>query len=685
MRRAFFRTATAAVIAAAGACIASAPDDLHHRAAGAGGGGGLFQMGQQAQSSSATGSPDPHAVVGVSPPHGPFTGGNNVIIAGNGFVGAVHVWFGATEAPGAVAIDPSKIQVAAPAHAPGAVDVSVQDGGDPSTKRTLPGAYTFDALYADPDTGPVSGGTVITIYGQGNHWDKEAAVEADVDGKPCVSTTVLGADSLSCIVPKGTPGAKALRVVTKSGTVEAFDAYTYQDSSNGFKGGLSGKKLAGQLTVLAFDNFTGDAIPGAHAIAGTDNPIVQDADANGVAVLKDASLNGPVTVTVAAYCHAPITFVDVPVDTVTVYLDGTMTPACSGKGDPMPVGGKPEFAGFVEGQLVWPAGPELKKGEWFNVPQALPGEERVAFVFFATRDRRDKFQLPSDSYAVYESSPGDVGYGFKVPGPPGYQAMYALAGIRNKTKQTFTAYAFGATKGVALFPDETTGSIVIEMSHALDQKLLLAPKPPGSGPKGPDRFHAKLDIEIAQSYYALLPNAEKTPLLPLGGPVAFVGVPPLDGDLTGERYVALAEAVSGPDFGAPLSAVRSVTATSTAEPVVIDGFVRVPVLQTPQEGTAFDGRHLAANYPSGGYPADLTVYLVLAAGSYWQVVVPKADNAVSLPDLSGFDQASLPPGPLVVEIYGGRYDSFDYGKLTYKQLQPSGMAAYAVDDFNSYL
>jgi hypothetical protein len=688
MRRPLFTGLTAVVAS----CIASAPDGIErHSAAGGGHGGELFDTTNAAQvttsASSATGSTDPHAVLGVSPPHGPFAGGQTVLVAGNGFAADVRIWFGEVEAPGAVAIDPNKVQVTVPAHAPGTVDVGAQNGDDESTRRTLPGAYTFDPLYAEPDSGPVSGGTVITIFGSGNQWDKEPSVAASIDDKPCLAMSLLGPNSLSCTVPKGTPGSKTIRVTQGADTIAAFDAYTYQDSEDGFKGGLSGKPLNGKLTVLAFDNFTGDAIPGAHVILGADESgLYQQANDTGVAVFDSASLNQPVTVTVAAYCHAPITFVDVPVDTVTVYLDATLTPACAGSGDPPPVGGKPVLVGNVDGELVWPETDEFKKGEWNNVPApASADEERVAFVFFATRDRRKKFQLPGEANAVFETSPGDFGYGFSVSSVPGYQAMYALGGIRNKVTQKFSAYVFGATKGVAVFPGETTSSIVISMSHALDQKLVVEPKPPASGPKGPDRCHAKIDIEIAQSYYALLPNADKTPLLPLAAPVPFVGMPPLDGDLTGARYLIAVEAVSGPQLAAPLSSVRSVATTTTSKPVLVDGFIRIPQIETPVEGAQFDGRHLAMSYPKGGFPADLTVYSVLAAGSYWQVVVPKADNSVTLPDLTGFAEAGLPPGPLSIAIHGGHIDGFDYGKLSYRRIQPAGMAAYALDYFNSFL
>src|SRR5690606_37144940 len=157
---------------------------------------------------------------------------------------------------------PRRAQVYAPPHPPGEVELVAQNGDDTSTRRVLPAGYSYDALYATPDEGPVAGGTVIQIFGTLTSWDTDL-VEARVDQEPCTTTAVVSPTELSCMVPKGTPGAKSISVVTSEGTTTALDACTYQDSSDGFKGGLSGAPLADTLCVLAFDNFTGDPLVGA--------------------------------------------------------------------------------------------------------------------------------------------------------------------------------------------------------------------------------------------------------------------------------------------------------------------------------------------------------------------------------------------------------------------------------------
>jgi len=670
------------------ACIATSPDGVRRVTDGEGDGGEGF--GTVNASSSVTGgttSTDPHAVVGADPPHGPFNGGQHVIIKGKGFTVDTRVWFGTTEITEIAHIDPTTLQVTVPPGEPGAVDISTQNGDDDSTQRTLIAGYSYDELFADPSDGPVAGGTIVDIYGYQTSWDG-GSVEASIDNKPCTTLDVIAPDQLRCTAPKGTPGTKSISVLTTSDSWSALDAYTYVDSSDGFKGGLSGDDLAGQLRVLVYNNITGDPIPGAHVIVGSDigSGLYQQVDNTGVTVFNDASLDEPSTVTVAAKCHGPITFVAVPVDTLTVYLDPTLTPPCAGEGDPPPVGGNSVSSGAVTGELVWPSTQEFQKGGWNNVPTPKSDEQRIAYIFFGTRDPNKEFSIPSSSFSVTEDSPGDFGYGFSVYHFPGNHAVYALAGLRNTLTGVFTAYAMGAVKGVAMFPSQTTANVYIPMETAFDQVLTMGTAPPPPGPKGPDRLHATVAIEIAQSSYAILPQGEQTPLIPLNGALNFVGLPGLHADLLGSRYISSVSAVTGPSLTAPLSVVRRVATTSTAYPVDITGFLVVPELQYPATNGAWDGRNLSVDFPAGGFPADLTVYEINGAGGLirWIVAVPEASNSVALPDLSGFEDAYIPDGPLLIGVYGARIDEFDYGKLRYRNLRPSGMDAYSLDYFNAH-
>ncbi len=681
-----------------GACIASAPEGVHRQTDqdNTGGGpsinfdGGTFVLDAAPEAAVS----DPYAIIGADPPHGPFTGGQRVFIRGNGFTSKTRVFFGDVEADAStmVPVDPTRLQIVAPPGTAGPVTLSVQKADDTSTRRELVGGYSYDALYANPALGPVAGGTVIEIIGQGTSWGDATTVK--IGGKACTTLVVNGPTSLSCTVPKGTPGAKPILVDAGDGSsIVVLDAYTYEDSANGFKGGLSGAPLAGNLKVLVYDNYTGDPVVGAHVIVGDNmaTGLIGQADATGVAVFSDPSLNTPRTVTIAGKCHSPIAFVDVPVNTVTVYLDPVLSPACASAGDPPPVGGKPGLTGAIAGELVWPGNVEFKKSPWITVPAAAAGERQAAYLFLANSDPTAGFQLPQSSSAVLPDAPGELGYEFQIKANPGNRAVYALAGIEDQSQvpPRFTAYVMGMVKGVSVQPGYSTPDVYIMMDKTLDQALTMEVSPPAPGPKGPDRVRATVSVMLGNDGFAILPAGLKSPLLPVSAPIQFVGLPALDGALLGSTYLSTARAVTGAQASAPMSVVGRLMTNSTSTPVVVDGFVGVPLLSTPLPGAAWDGRHLTTSYGGGGSAIDLTVYDIAAGNGLmsFTIVVPKGAHSIEVPDLSvfPFPEGALPTGPITIGVYGGRVNGFSYGALRYRDIRPSGMSAYALDYFNSFL
>jgi hypothetical protein len=171
--------------------------------------------------------------------------------------------------------------------------------------------------------------------------------------------------------------------------------------------------------------------------------------------------------------------------------------------------------------------------------------------------------------------------------------------------------------------------------------------------------------------------------------VSFVGLPGLNGELTGALYVASARAVTGPTATAPMSVIASVQTNNTSQPVDMSGFVGVPVLTTPAGNAAWDGTHLAATFPTANLPPDLTIFDIAAGNGliHWLIAAPGGSQAITVPSLSGlpFPQGGLPAGPLDIAVYGAKIDNFDYQKLLYRQLRPQGMHAYSLDYFNAHL
>ncbi len=519
---------------------------------------------------------DPHAVLGVEPPHGPWSGGQLALVRGNGFSSEVRVWFGDAEIPATnvVPVDPKRVQIVVPPGKAGPIDVRVQNGTDASTDRTLPGGYSYDEFYAEPASGPTSGGTIITLHGEGTEWT--AGTEVFVDLKPCNSVSVLSKTEIECTTPPGTPGVKSLRVKTPDAVnVDVLDAFTYGDSDNGYKGGLSGQPLKDQLKVLALDSYEGAPISGATIVVGDDlaSATVKKTDGAGVAVVSDPNLGPKRTVTIAAKCFSPITFVDVPVDTVTAYLDPVLSPKCASEGDPPPVGGSGSLSGAVTGELLWTGNKEFERAGWTNVPIPKGANEKlVAYVFRLASDPENDFQLPGQSYAVTPDSPGTAGFQYQLTVGAGNVTLYTLAGIedRSVSPPKFLAYAMGITKGVSSKPGQVTGDVYIKVDVPLDHALNVDVTGPTPTAKGPDRVIATTAIRVGEQGYVILPVGKQTRLLPTSAPISFVGVPPLAASLTGSQYVVSAKAVTGVSATTPLSAAAQLATTVSNQTIVVD-------------------------------------------------------------------------------------------------------------------
>jgi YVTN family beta-propeller protein len=180
-------------------------------------------------------------VTAVTPPTGPAAGGTGVTISGTGFSGATSVDFGGLPAS-SFTVDASGTSISAvspAASAAGSVDVTVTvasatspvvtadvftylSNGSPSS----PPAPAIASL--SPATGPVSGGTQVTVTGSGF----TGATAVDFGATAATHLTVQSDDTITVDTPAASyAGPQAVTVTTPSGTSAAGpDAvFTYLD------------------------------------------------------------------------------------------------------------------------------------------------------------------------------------------------------------------------------------------------------------------------------------------------------------------------------------------------------------------------------------------------------------------------------------------------------------------------
>ncbi|MEU8825681.1 IPT/TIG domain-containing protein [Streptomyces sp. NPDC048636] len=166
-------------------------------------------------------------LLSVTPTSGPTTGGNTVLIVGQGLNNATGVSFGGT--PATILIrDPfgRALVVTAPPHAAGTVSVTVTTPNGTSNAVN----YTYGvapppptATSIAPTSGLVTGGTAFTLTGT-----NLANAVVLFNGVPATGVTVNpSGTSLTGVTPPGVAGNATVTVVTPSGAANVPGGFTY--------------------------------------------------------------------------------------------------------------------------------------------------------------------------------------------------------------------------------------------------------------------------------------------------------------------------------------------------------------------------------------------------------------------------------------------------------------------------
>jgi hypothetical protein len=229
----------------------------------------------------------PPTVTTVTPPSGSTAGGTGITITGTGFTAGATVTVGGAAATGVTVSGTTTITATTLAHAAGLVDVAVTN---PDTQSgTLTNAFTYvvpppTITSMTPTSGPIAGGTLITITGT----SFVAGATVTVGG---VSATVGAVTSTSITATTPAHAAGAVDVVvtnpdTQSGT--RTNAFTY----------------AGPPTVTSVTPPSGSTAGGTGiTISGTGFITGATVSVGGTAATS-VTVSGGTTITATAPAHA---------------------------------------------------------------------------------------------------------------------------------------------------------------------------------------------------------------------------------------------------------------------------------------------------------------------------------------------------------------------------------------------
>lgn len=263
---------------------------------------------------------EPSDALSLDPDSGDEVGGTPVTITGTGFLGATAVEFDGTSGTDFVIVDDTTITVVSPGHAPGTVDVVVVDGegGDSEPLDFEYLAVAAEATSIDPATGPVAGGTVVTIIGSGF----TGSTGVTFDDVPGTDFEVVSDTEITVTSPVGIPGTAEVVVVDPDGgNSEPLEfLYVAAPAVATSLSPTSGTELGGTPVTIIGSGFLGASGVEFDGITGTSFEVVSDTE---ITVTTPAHTPAEVDVVVidGAGNSAPLafTFVGDPavVDTVS--------------------------------------------------------------------------------------------------------------------------------------------------------------------------------------------------------------------------------------------------------------------------------------------------------------------------------------------------------------------------------
>ena len=162
----------------------------------------------------------------VSPSQGPTTGGTVVTVTGTGFQTGATVAFGSVQSTAVTVASSTQINAMSPPESSGTVAVSVTDPNAQSA--SLPSAFTFtsgpSASSASPNSGPVTGGTTVTILGSGF----QSGASVAFGGVAATSVNLVSSTEIQAVTPSSTAGTVAITVTnSNSQTATLAAAFTF--------------------------------------------------------------------------------------------------------------------------------------------------------------------------------------------------------------------------------------------------------------------------------------------------------------------------------------------------------------------------------------------------------------------------------------------------------------------------
>ncbi len=167
-------------------------------------------------------------VVSVTPVSGPTTGGTPITISGTNFTASATVSLGSSAATGVVIVNSTTITATTPAHAAGAVNVTVTNSDGQGASLT--NGFTYISTPAptvssvSPNTGWTTGGTAVTITGA----NFAAGATVSFASSAATGVSFVSATTITAITPAHAAGSVSVTVTNPDAQIGSLaGGFTY--------------------------------------------------------------------------------------------------------------------------------------------------------------------------------------------------------------------------------------------------------------------------------------------------------------------------------------------------------------------------------------------------------------------------------------------------------------------------
>jgi hypothetical protein len=153
-------------------------------------------------------------ITSLSPSGGPIAGGTVVTISGSGFTNTTDVRFGGKPGTGLNIVNDNQLTIMAPPNPAGSVAISLISAAGVISSREPSTMYMYEELSrprvsgVSPSSGPVTGGTVVTITGSGF----TGAEHVRFGDKYAWDLNVIDDGHLTATTPASSPGSVPITV-----------------------------------------------------------------------------------------------------------------------------------------------------------------------------------------------------------------------------------------------------------------------------------------------------------------------------------------------------------------------------------------------------------------------------------------------------------------------------------------